>query len=178
MSGTVPNPYAATCQVTLDLPCEVAELLAAHGPKLIAAIAKAVEKRKADARRSTEVRQLLDKQSEDNRVEWAALARRCEAEIARRSNGPGQRERLMKQLATELNVTVSFLRTVCKVQRRNEAEQQSAAVVRLYFNGLSNKRIAADLGITPDTVARVLRSQKDLIKKLRASEPAGTRGAP
>ncbi len=175
MSGSFPNPYGPTCKVTLDLPWDVAELLVKHGPGLLNVIGAAVKARKAETHHHKEVGAFLDKQCEDNKAEWAALALHCEAEIARRSNGPGQRSSVVKQLAAELKVTASFINSICRVfkaeSRQNGIEQRKAQIIRLYFKGWSNAAIAREVKLAPETVSRLLASEKDLLKTLRASTP-------
>lgn len=164
----LPNPYGNICTVALDLPWEVAELLASHGPQLIAAIARAVELRQAEARHNTAVAALLDKEAEKNKAEWAALAKHCEAEIARRSNRPSDRNVVIKQLAVELKVTAQFIKTICKVFRSQEHDRRHAEMLRLYAAGWTNVQIAQKFRISAETVSRALSKEKDLLKGVRA----------
>ncbi len=169
----VPNPYGNTCQVTLELSWEVAEAFVRNGPALIAALSDALDARKQDARHNGQVRALLDKQCEDNKAEWAALAQYCEVEIARRSNGKGQRPRIVKQLAVELKVAPSFLNTICSVYtaeaRKAGIEQRQAQIVRLYFLGRTNSEIAREVRLHPQTVAQILANAKPTLALLKAS---------
>ncbi|MBX7200397.1 MAG: hypothetical protein K1X51_13610 [Rhodospirillaceae bacterium] len=168
MSGSV-NPLGNLCRVTLDLPWEVAEALADHGTAIIAAIQSAVRARKEDAARSQVQRAETDRQCDQNREDWIALAQKVQAEVARRSNGPGQRPAIVRQLAVEYGVTVQHLNTICQAFGQEVKARRNLEIVRRYFQGVSNRQIAKEHRLTPHQVGRILATQKDLIRDLRAN---------
>lgn len=182
MNGRPPNPDQNICRVTLDLPWEIAEALAEHGPQLIAAIQESVGQRsKTQDRRAVDREQLVER-TETNKVEWAALALLCEREVLRRSNGKGQRSSIIKTLATELGHEVTFLNSVCKVFKNQTQKSLNAErdeqILGYYFDGLSNIEIGEKFGLAPGSVSRILASQKDKIKAIRAAKPLPKRFGP
>lgn len=175
MTKLPPNPYGNSCEVTLELPWELAEALVKYAPSIIRSISTALEHRKADAHQKPVVKALLVKECEDNKAEWARLALYCEDEIARRSNAPGQRPQIIRQLAAELKVSRTFLTSICRVfkseAKAENFEQRQAAMVRLHFGGWSNRQIADELKVSVSTVERTLNNEKDLLSVLKASLP-------
>ncbi|MHB1206629.1 MAG: hypothetical protein ACYCZX_13750 [Rhodospirillaceae bacterium] len=172
MSRLTLNPFGNICSVTLELSWEMAEALAEHGPAVLAAIKEAVRARKVEAKRKDQTRTETDKACDQNRADYAALARRCEAEIVRRSNGPGQRPVIVKQLAEELKLSVPYLNTICRVFTREEKQQgiarRKAEIIRLHLLSWTDKRIAQEVKLARETVSRILAGEQDLIKTLRA----------
>jgi len=172
MTNLILNPYGNTCKVTLDIPWDLAETLVAHGPQLIEIIKQALDTRKEEARDNHKVKEVLDKQCEDNRAAWAALAEQCEAEIAKRSNAPGQRRQILKQLAAEYKVAFPFLDSICRVYGSQKREAGIAArkaeIIRLHLSGLSHKQIAQEVKLTPESVGNIIVAERDLIGTLKA----------
>ena len=110
-----PNPYGATCRITLDLPWEVAAYLVDHGPALIQAVAGALDARMEDARRRADRRALVAAACKRNKDEWTALAAYCETEIRRRAARRISRTTALRDLAAELGLSTSFLQLVMRV---------------------------------------------------------------
>lgn len=167
------SPYGAVCKVELELPWEQAEFIVKHGPSIIKAIKRGVDARKDDLRCREETRNLVDANAEQLKAEYAKIAETAEAEITRRSNRPGQRPQLIKQLAGEYGLPAPTLGTILRVYRREKKRaldaKRSTDIIRLHFLGFSNQEIAKELNINHKTVARILESEGDLVKALRRS---------
>ncbi|MEQ8736395.1 MAG: hypothetical protein RIC29_15835 [Rhodospirillaceae bacterium] len=182
MNGRPPNPDQNICRVTLDLPWEIAEVLAEHGPQLIAVIQEAVGQRSKETERCAQVAEKVSETAEANKARWAALADICHREIDRRSNGPGQKDSILKALASELGHDFQFLKSVCRIYgtkiKKNLKADRDASVIELYFDGLSNSQIAEKLAIAPGSVSRILSGQKKKIAEIRAQRPPPGRSGP
>lgn len=163
------RPLGNLCTVTLDLPWEVAEALADHGIAIIAAIQAAVRARKEDAALGQVRRAETEQQCDQNREDWIALAQKVQAEVDRRSNGPGQRPAIVRQLAAQYGVSVQHLNTICQAFGQEVKDRRDQEIVRLYFQGRNNGQIAKAVRLTPRQVGRILAGQKDLIRDLRAN---------
>lgn len=165
------SPHPNICKVEIELPWEIAKLVAIHGPAFIAAITQAVgvriEDQKAEDEKSLRITE------ECNRVqrERAALARECIAELNRRANGPGQRRTIIKQLAVEYGIDASSLTMIIDVFgrqfRQEERRKQDAEFVRLHLTGLTHDEIAAQCGVSRNKVQKHLAKQADVIARLQ-----------
>ncbi|MEQ8510384.1 MAG: hypothetical protein RIB43_15370 [Rhodospirillaceae bacterium] len=182
MNNHPPKPDQNICRVTLDLPWEIAEALADHGPQLIAVIQEAVGLRAKETKRRSEVKEQVVESTNANKAEWSALADTCLREIVRRANGPGQRDSELKSLASELGHDFQFLKSICRIYapriKRNLKAERDAKIVDYYFDRLTNIQIAEKLGIAPGSVSRILSEHKKNIAAIRAQKPILDRSGP
>jgi hypothetical protein len=173
MTSTGPDPYSNTCIVILELPWEVAEAFAKFGPAWVQAVQQAVATRSEHLEAKADARKRLDASAEANKTEWAALAAYCEREIARRSNGPGQRGRIVKQLASERKVSAAFIESVCRVYRLSErqvsADLRKAEVIRLFLIGRTDAEIAREANVPVRTVARIIAEERPSLPMFRGA---------
>ena len=159
-----PDSRSNVCHVELDISWELAGALVPHLSNILNALVGALQNRQVDHVHDVAEREGHRVIAAQNKAGWAALAAECEAEIARRANGPGQRNAIIKQLALERNVTREFLRIILKAngreaktagQSRHQTAQRTAAyqartaeILRLRIDGKSTAQIAAVLGIS------------------------------
>lgn len=113
-----PNPTSNVCTVTFDIPWELAEQLVPILAKLLNGISAGLQGRSEIREQKDLARQITEREMAENKAGWATLAAECEAEIRRRANGPGSRRTIIKQLASDLSMPVSFLDTILRVARR------------------------------------------------------------
>ncbi len=123
------EPRRARVPLNLEVPWEIADLVAAHGPALIQlaefallhapALLELLQENVLQRHRvvSADIVAKSETEATCNAqiAEWRCLAADCLAEIGRRSNGPGQHRSIIKQLAAERGVTPQFLQTIIKV---------------------------------------------------------------
>lgn len=114
MVDVVIEPRSGLCTITLRLPWEVAEALVRHWPGIIGPIQTALAQREENARFDARLKAATDAQCDANVAEFKMLAEYCREEVSRRSNGPGQKRAILKQIAAEQGVTVSHLATILK----------------------------------------------------------------
>lgn len=115
------EPRSGLCTVTLQLPWEVAEALVRYWPGIIGPIQTALAQREENARFDARLKAATDAQCEANIVEFKALAAYCRSEVERRSNGPGQKKAILKQIAAERGVNVTYLERIMKAFPTTEA---------------------------------------------------------
>lgn len=165
------SPYGGSCQVEIRLPWSVAEELVEQGPAIIAAIGEAVRVRKQEAERQAEGREALAEACEQRKAENRAIAAEVEAEIKRRSNGPGQRQRLIKQLAAEYDLPTYELQSVLKVFREEQEakrlSRQKLRALTLRLQGFTHREIGQKLELSTRHVGTILRSEDDLLESIR-----------
>jgi hypothetical protein len=166
------KPRTPFLTVEIDISWDVAELIVDAGPGLIKAVAMALKNRKSELAAAHDGQTRLDDQLAANRSDWSALAIRCEAEVARRANGPGQRPAIIRQLAAELKMSRPDLERIIRVYRRErlegERKRRTVQVIRRHLQGRTHRAIAAELGL--QTVAKTLAVSSDLLGRLRAAE--------
>lgn len=102
------------CTVQLDIPWEVAEALIQHWPGIIGAIQTAISRRRDAEKLAAGQREAVEAACASNIAEWRALAAEFHAEAARRANGPGQKRSIVKQLAAERGMKVSFVEQIMR----------------------------------------------------------------
>ncbi len=175
------NPYGAICKVELELPWEQAEFIVEHGPSIIRAIKRGIELRKNELRRNEETRRLVGANAEKLRAEYAQLAEKAEAEITRRSNAPGQRSQIIKQLSLEYDLTVPTLTAILRFHknRKQDAQRRKRVldVISLHLRGFSNRDIGRQLELRTRVVDQVLDSETDLLKTLKQNLTSADGGA-
>lgn len=108
------EPRSNICTITLQLPWEVAEALVRHWPGIIGPIQAALTQREDNARFDASLKAATDAQCETNILEFKKLAAYCRAEIERRSNGPGQKKAVLKQIAAERGVNMTYLEQIMR----------------------------------------------------------------
>jgi hypothetical protein len=108
------EPAANMCRLEIELPWEVVHLIVNHGPALLDAFRQVLAYRAEDEALQRERVAELEATRQRNHAQWAALAAYCRAEIARRSNGPGQQVAILKGIALERRVSVQFLRQIMR----------------------------------------------------------------
>src|SRR5579883_1264908 len=159
------DPASDVCHAEFDFPCDVARTIVPELTPALATLTLALEHRREHEEQQERARQRTAKACADNIQEWDALAAWCEEEIARRSNGRGQRRALIRQLAAEKKVTVVFLDQITKAYRsKRRAEFQkfcAAEVIRLHLLGYAQHEIAKTIKISAQTVFRVLKKHRD-----------------
>jgi len=172
-----PDSSSNICSVQLDIPWGLAEQLIPYLSNVLNVLVSVIGERAAEdevhARRKAEG----DKQAEENKAKWAALAQQCEAEIARRSNQPGSRKAVIKQLAAELKVPHSFLASIIKVHRghvrQSTKRERTAEILKLRISGKSTTEIGAQLGITPRMVRLYLAQAPQGVQPSEGTAKAG-----
>ena len=118
-------------------------------------------------------RNLFNANADQIKAEYTRIAKEVDAEIARRSNRPGQQSQIIKQLAGEYGLSAPTLTSILRVYRKEQRQaaeaKRKADVIRLHFVGFTNQEIAKELSLNTKTVARTLEGEADLVKALRTS---------
>jgi len=177
------NPHSNSCTLEIELSWEVVQALYEATPSLLAALGTVLRDRQEEAARRKETSTLLDAQLAHNKAKWAELAEQTEAEIRRRSNGPGSgsRQTLIRLLAAENGVTFEHLARILRVHRQQQRQVLRAAkvsllapvadrsrkratqIARLHAAGLTQREIAQKVGIS----ARAVRGYLSALKSAR-----------
>ena len=168
----VTGPYGNYCTVTLELPWEVAESLVEHGPKLLADLGLAVKMRKQRTDYHLEASRQAD--FEQNKREFYNLGKEIHERLRNQIDAPVSNKvkaEILRKLAAEYGTTSTFLDDARRLYladiKKEKNEIRDAQVIRLFFQGLTNKDIARRVKTSPTTVAKVLSKEKDLISALR-----------
>jgi hypothetical protein len=113
-------------------------------PPIIAAVGEALGSLIQGVERQVASRTALDKACEKRELENTAST--VEAEIQRRSNGPGQRRLLIKQLASEYGLPAYELQAIISVYRKEQKakrpSRQELRVLAPRLQGFSHREIA------------------------------------
>lgn len=113
------EPRRATVPVTINVPWEIAALIVEHGPALIQALAAAVRVRDAVVVADTAAKSETDAACDAQRLAWQSLANDVMREVSRRSNRPGQRRAIVRQIAAERGMKVPDLERILRVFTKN-----------------------------------------------------------
>lgn len=116
------EPRRATLPIVLELPWEIAELVVQYGPAFLRDLERAVGQRQEVVTRDAASKITTAAACEAQILEWRKLAGECLAEIQRRSNGPGQKRVIIKQLAAERGVSPQLLMTIIKIHGKSLSE--------------------------------------------------------
>ncbi|MEQ9111496.1 MAG: hypothetical protein RIF37_08775 [Rhodospirillaceae bacterium] len=165
------NPYGHVCRVEIDLPWEIAELLVDQGPRLILAISDAIGDRKRDAERQENRTAKIKADCDTRKAETLKIGAEAESEITRRSNGSGQRNRIIKQLASEYGYPAYELNSIIRAYRNDQKERrlrkQHLRALTLHLQGFTHKEIGQKLDLSAMQIGNILCSSSllDSIKK-------------
>lgn len=155
-----PSPFGNFFQLKLELPWELAEQLRPYLADWLAALNGTLDARAVENAARVERRAVTDRECEENRANWRALAQACEAEIKHRANHPGSRQTIIRQLAAEQGLSVSFLNTILGVFGREAREERKRAriaeTLRLRLARKTNADIAKELGCSVSMVEKYL----------------------
>lgn len=174
MSRKPVYPYGNTCRVEFDLPWEDADLIVEHGPQLISAISIAINDRKRSAERQAYEKENLKAECAGRKAETLRIGAEAYAEVLRRTNGPGQRQTIVKQLASEYGLPAYELKSILGAYRQHEEERrlnrQHLRALTLHLQGFSHKEIGQKLELSSRRVGDILRSSNllDSIKEALA----------
>ncbi|MBV6633039.1 MAG: hypothetical protein KI792_08415 [Alphaproteobacteria bacterium] len=165
-----------TVSVTLELPFEVAELIADQGMDLVKAIVEAVELVKRNDERRKRLEQYQDADAQDRTDEWHRLAAELDAEIKRLTGSGGVTEaEVITTFASNFSTPVSSLQAILtsyrKKQRKAAIRERDEKIIRFYFLGYTNAQIGKKLEppVSASTVNKVLAKHRDFIAMLRTS---------
>lgn len=167
-------PYGNTCRVEVELPWEIADLIVEHGPSLILAISSAVSDRKRSAERQEYEKAKLRATWAERKAETLVFGEKVQSEIVRRTNGPGQRPVLIKQLAAEYGYSAKELSSILRVYREHCEERklhrQHLRALTLHLQGFKHKEIGEKLDLSSRRIGSILRSSNllDSIKEALA----------
>jgi isopenicillin N synthase-like dioxygenase len=103
------------CIVRLELPWEIAEAIVKCWPQVIGAMQSALTDRQEDAQYAAIQAEQTQAQCESNVAMWKAQAQEFHAEVKRRSNRPGQKTAILKQIAAERGMKLSFIQQIMRV---------------------------------------------------------------
>lgn len=155
-----PSPFGNLLQLKLELPWELAEQLRPYLAEWLSALSGAVDARTVENAARVERRAQTDRECEENRANWRALAQACEAEIKHRANHPGSRRTIIRQLAAEQGLSASFLSTIIRTFGRETREERKRAriaeALRLRLARKTNAAIAKELGVSVRMVEKYL----------------------
>lgn len=155
-----PSPFGNFFQLKLELPWELAEQLRPYLVEWLSALNGTLDARAVEDAARAERRAATDRECEASLASWRALAQACEAEIKHRANHPGSRQTIIRQLAAEQNLSVSFLNTILRVYRRDARVEHKrsriAEALRLRFARKANAEIAKELGCSVSMVEKYL----------------------
>lgn len=157
------------CTVRIEITWQQAQALYELGPILLSALGTVLADRSTQLRVSTKAKSELAAQLDTQKAEWAALAATCEAEIRRRSNRPGDRQSIIKQLAAERGIQLALLRSILTVHRRERVARsitdRATQIQRLSDQGKPHHQIAKTVGISERQVRYSLAATKREVSK-------------
>ena len=176
--------FSTTCQITVELPIEVADLLINHRKEVVAAVdalARELERRKETDARRVHLARLDDIDRRRNREKWSEVGRLVARELRHRKSE--WRSDVLNQLSGRYGLQASFLSILAQQHEKRSRERLSrrrdTEIIRLYFRGKSNRAIAKALRrkgyrASPETVGRRLSAHDDLIFAIRRSHNFAT----
>lgn len=173
------NPYGRTCQVTLDLPWDVAEQLLEQSPAVLTAVLNALRERSRDVALKAQSEAEAERDRRRQRDKWTRLARVADRELRRRlRSGAETRGQILRSVAEEHGVKPGLMQPLLSVYRRELrariAERRRAQIIHHYFSGLSNAEIGARLRppMVAASVSNVIRKERRLIQALLETNAA------
>lgn len=167
-----------TCQVTLEVPWEVAELLVEHLSKTVDGLSIQVNARRRFETDRSEERQALDRNCNQRIRKYRRTARLAARTFRKKGDWSKYDGALIDPFAVQLGIQPMALwiaigahrRAVLKRQRR----KRNRIVVRLYLAGQSNSEIAAELKKRGSPLSRgwiaktIAREREQIIAERRA----------
>ena len=173
------NPYGNTCQVTIDLPWDVAEQLLEQSPAILTAILNALRERNRDAALRARWEAQAERERRGQHERWTRLARVADRELRRRlRSGAETHNQILRSVADEHGVAPGSLHALLAVYRRERrariADRRRAQIIRYYFAGLSNAEIGARLRppISAGRVSSIISQERRLIQALLETNAA------
>jgi len=164
---------AGLVTLKIELPWEVAALIAEHGPSTIDQIKSALDQERQHNEQRQRALSLSESGGSERRQRWDALARQLDRELRSAKATGKDRTALVRRFADRSGIPVSSLNAIHKGYRQRREERirarRDAQVIRLHLLGTSNREIATQLSprITPQSVGRILKKHPDLIWSLK-----------